>query len=262
MQRTFPDYRLVQLWIERRGHLNHSAINAIATVPSRKCRIYRESTSSTKNVNVVQTNSHVRPTRQYCRMTQRCRHLLIHLRRALPSNHRLQERSASSICLATNFINECVTFDGRICDTSLVIDPPSETLRQRRRYVHSLRLVELSSVPGRSRFDHPAQINSSCCRPYYDDYRFSDCQGLSPSLRSHPINETHPTTDANHRIGDTKYAPWRASNAKPRINSARLAQPRVATRRTHCQVNRLQRQIGCKRSTNELISTLFKQLFI
>ena len=134
----------------RHSHLNRSAINAIATEPTTECRDYPHSASSTTKLQ----------RRQYGMMTQRRRQRLNRLRTTLPSHDQHQKRAILPVHRATDVITRDTNifdgrrFDGHLCDTSLVdtlfvINPLSQTLQQRRRYVHCA-TVRQTTVSARS----------------------------------------------------------------------------------------------------------------
>ena len=117
IQLKLSDYRLQHLWMARHGHLNRTAINAIATKPTTECRDYLHSASSTTKLQQW----------QYGMMTQNAvvSGLTAYERRCL---HTINSRSALSYRLTgqrmsstrdSNIFNGR-RFDGHLCDTSLV----------------------------------------------------------------------------------------------------------------------------------------------
>ena len=177
----------------RHGHLNRSAINAIATTPH--------------SVSIITKLQR----RQYGMMTQRRRLRLNRLRTTPPSHDQLQKRAVLPAPRATDVIARDSDifngrrFDGHLCDTSLVdtllvVNPSlwhvtrrhvtrrqpifvtrhsstrhSSSTHCQRRYNSvdatsaALRSVEPPSVPGRPLFDCLVQISSSRCSPHHDE---------------------------------------------------------------------------------------------
>ena len=210
-------------WMELHVHVNRLARNAITTVSFLECRYFPYSKSSTINFTDVQTNSNVRPLRQYDRMTHRYRQLIIHLRRVLPSHTRLQERSVSSPCRATNFIIKRVTFDGHICDTPPVVDPAPDTLHHRPRFGSSTRRPLGLHYSTRDRLN-----DSSIARRYHTVNQTLDPQ-QTPGIESTVRGSRHVASQCDALIVNGFAATPFCTHHKP--------------------------------STNELISTLFKELF-
>ena len=158
-------------------------------------------------------------------MTQRCSHPSMRLRRARPSHHQLQEHSASSHYRATDFTNERVTFDGHICDTSVVVDPTPDTLQR-----------------------HP-RVDSFTRRPF--ELHYSTRDRLSTTRRS-VIDITPWTRHWIHNIRQTSNQ-QRAARATSCLNATRSSSTAQSLKQfcTHP-----------KPSTNELISTFVKELFL
>ena len=220
----------------RHGHLNRSAINAVATEPTTECRDYPHSASSTTKLQ----------RRQYGMMTQRCCQRLNRLGTTLPSLDQLQkinscrfigQRMSSPEILTSSTVGDStVTFAIRHSSTRY-----SSSTHCHRRYNSfdatsaALRSVEPPSVPGRPLFDRLAQIISSRCSPHHDNHQFNDCQWfINPTLDSTPA-----TRHRHHH--------------RHRTASARLAQRRASMRRTH------QRPASphCLQTINESIDKYF-----
>ena len=135
----------------RHGHLHRSAINAIATESTTECRDYPNSASSTTKLQ----------RRKYSMMTRRCLDT-INSRSALSCRLTRQRISSpetaasstvddSAAIFATCHLSRRYSSSTHLCDmspvdTSLVINPLSETLQQRRRYA----TVRRATVSARS----------------------------------------------------------------------------------------------------------------